>query len=178
MSRIEPGRPRSAAAPAGAAGPSKAGAAAPASRPEAAAKSKDRYVEGSAGQPRGQSSDPLSDLSEIRQRRSARADSVKKAPPKELSRDEMLRKAREAIVSSFEKDFVPTFEFQDLFGQSWAEVKDRIEADARKFGADPNFEEAAEPDGGITFIGHIYELYTEVTVRKDGTVERPYFEID
>jgi hypothetical protein len=179
MNRIEPNRPRTAPAPPGAAGPTPAVSAAPAPKQEAAAGPKDQYVAGKPGQAKEPPADPLSDLSEIRQRRSARTDAVKKVCPEELSRDQMLQKAREAIVSSFEKDFVPTPEFQDTFeGQQWPELKDRIQADAKSFGTDPNYQDAPEADGGVTFVGQIYGLYTEVTVHPDGKVDRPYFEID
>jgi len=178
MNRIEPNRPQ-ATAPSKLAGPAQSAPAAAPVQKDARPAAEDQFVAGKAGHQKDQPGDPLVDFSEIKQRRSSRAEGVKQVPPKELSRDQMLDKARAEIVRSFEKDFVPTHEFQDTFGgQQWPELKDRIQADAKGFGNDPNYEDAAEADGGITFVGQIYGLYTEVTVHKDGKVDKPYFEID
>jgi hypothetical protein len=131
--------------------------------------------------------DPRSDLEAIREKRAqakkprtTKSAPVKEVQKKELTQAQLLDVARKAIVESFEKDFVPSENFQDTFEKAtWAEVAAQVKADAKAFGNDPDFEVSPRGDGGLTFVGRIYGLYTEVDLRMDGTlVNKPYFEID
>ncbi len=90
----------------------------------------------------------------------------------------VLKRVRKEIVEYFRDDFLPSDEFRSSFGpQKWSQIKDEVEADARKFGTGED-SEVFEGENSVTYTGRIWDLYTEVTVSRSGVVQDIYFEID
>jgi comEA protein len=100
------------------------------------------------------------------------------APSGEVDVEALLESAKAGIIDYFKNVFLPGASFQGSFGaKSWEEVQGDVTADANAFG-NGEYDEMFEEEGANTWGGRIWDLYTEVTVKHDGTVAKVYIEID